>query len=208
MRWLKRRRRIGRGDHSPLPREPSLSQLAGRPIVEAVVRSLADSDQIPATPLPAWEVLDGIDMVDCRRSLIAAIAASLAALVAITPQDRISQMQPSFALVIRPKPPILPSSIADKPKRHDLTTEIMALMPSGYHLGCKTKAPNDLPLSRSKSFGAGAGAKALAQAHIHVYDGLASAHLAVQREVRQRRRWQHTLLRRPSAQRADQLAAC
>lgn len=34
-------------------------------------------------------------------------------------------------------------------KRHDLTTEIMALMPSGYHLGCKTKAPNDSPFSRS-----------------------------------------------------------
>ena len=50
---LKRRRRIGRGDHSPLPREASLGQLAGRPIVETVVRGLADSNQIPAAPLPA-----------------------------------------------------------------------------------------------------------------------------------------------------------
>ena len=204
--WLKRRRRIRRGDHSPLPREPSLSQLAGRPIVEAVVRSLADSDQIPAAPLPAREVLDRVDMVDCRRSLIAAIAASLAALVAVAPQDCIPQAQPSLALVVRLGSPSFHPASQIKQKRHDLTTEIMALMPSGYHLGCKTKAPNDLPVIRSKSFGAGAGAKALALAHIH--ECLPLTQLAIQREVCQRRGRPHALLRQPSAQRADQPAIC
>ena len=146
---LKRRRRIGRGDHSPLPHEASLGQLAGRPIVEAVVRGLADSNQIPAAPLPAWEILDRVDMVHCRRGFVSAIAASLAALVAVAPQDCIPQAQPSLALVVRlGSPPFHPASQI-KQKRHDLTTEIMALMPSGYHLGCKTKAPNDLPFTRS-----------------------------------------------------------
>lgn len=146
---LKRWRRIGRGDHSPLPREASLGQLAGRPIVEAVVRGLADSNQIPAAPLPAWEILDRVDMVHCRRGFVSPIAASLAALVAVTPQDCIPQAQPSLALVVRlGSPPFHPASQI-KQKRHDLTTEIMALMPSGYHLGCKTKAPNDLPFTRS-----------------------------------------------------------
>lgn len=146
---LKRWRRIGRGDHSPLPHEASLGQLAGRPIVEAVVRGLADSNQIPAAPLPAWEILDRVDMVHCRRGFVSAIAASLAALVAVAPQDCIPQAQPSLALVVRlGSPPFHPASQI-KQKRHDLTTEIMALMPSGYHLGCKTKAPNDLPFTRS-----------------------------------------------------------
>ncbi len=149
MLLLKRRRRIGRGDHSPLPHEASLGQLAGRPIVEAVVRGLADSNQIPAAPLPAWEILNRVDMVHCRRRFVSAIAASLAALVAVAPQDCISQAQPSLALVVRlGSPPFHPASQI-KQKRHDLTTEIMALMPSGYHLGCKTKAPNDLPFTRS-----------------------------------------------------------
>ena len=108
---LKRRRRIGRGDHSPLPRETSLGQFAGRPIVEAVVRSLADSDQIPAAPLPAWEILNRVDMVHCRRGFVAAIAASLAALGAVAPQDCISQAQPSFALVVRlGSPPFHPAA--------------------------------------------------------------------------------------------------
>lgn len=146
---LKRWRRIGRGDHSPLPHEASLGQLAGRPIVEAVVRGLADSNQIPAAPLPAWEILDRVDMVHCRRGFVSAIAASLAALVAVAPQDCIPQAQPSLALVVRlGSPPFHPASQI-KQKRHDLTTEIMAPMPSGYHLGCKTKAPNDLPFTRS-----------------------------------------------------------
>lgn len=146
---LKRWRRIGRGDHSPLPREASLGQLAGRPIVEAVVRGLADSNQIPAAPLPAWEILDRVDMVHCRRGFVSAIAASLAAFVAVAPQDCIPQAQPSLALVVRlGSPPFHPASQI-KQKRHDLTTEIMALMPSGYHLGCKTKAPNNLPFTRS-----------------------------------------------------------
>ena len=146
---LKRRRRIGRGDHSPLPHEASLGQLAGRPIVEAVVRGLADSNQIPAAPLPAWEILDRVDMVHCRRGFVSAIAAS---------QDCIPQAQPSLALVVRlGSPPFHPASQI-KQKRHDLTTEIMALMPSGYHLGCKTKAPNDLPFTRSNHL-----AQALAQ---------------------------------------------
>ena len=146
---LKRRRRIGRGDHSPLPHEASLGQLSGRPIVEAVVRGLADSNQIPAAPLPAWEILNRVDMVHCRRGFVSAIAASLAALVAVAPQDCIPQAQPSLALVVRlGSPPFHPASQI-KQKRHDLTTEIMALMPSGYHLGCKTKAPNDLPFTRS-----------------------------------------------------------
>ena len=146
---LKRRRRIGRGDHSPLPHEASLGQLAGRPIVEAVVRGLADSNQIPAAPLPAREILNRVDMVHCRRGFVSAIAASLAALVAVAPQDCIPQAQPSLALVVRlGSPPFHPASQI-KQKRHDLTTEIMALMPSGYHLGCKTKAPNDLPFTRS-----------------------------------------------------------
>lgn len=146
---LKRRRRIGRGDHSPLPREASLGQLAGRPIVETVVRGLADSNQIPAAPLPAWEILNRVDMVHCRRGFVSAIAASLAALVAVAPQDCIPQAQPPLALVVRlGSPPFHPASQI-KQKRHDLTTEIMALMPSGYHLGCKTKAPNNLPFTRS-----------------------------------------------------------
>lgn len=155
---LKRRRRIGRGDHSPLPHEASLGQLSGRPIVEAVVRGLADSNQIPAAPLPAWEILNRVDMVHCRRGFVSAIAASLAALVAVAPQDCIPQAQPSLALVVRlGSPPFHPASQI-KQKRHDLTTEIMALMPSGYHLGCKTKAPNDLPFTRSNHL-----AQALAQ---------------------------------------------
>lgn len=108
---LKRRRRIGRGDHSPLPREASLGQLAGRPIVETVVRGLADSNQIPAAPLPAWEILDRVDMVHCRRGFVSAIAASLAALVAVAPQDCIPQAQPSLALVVRlGSPPFHPAS--------------------------------------------------------------------------------------------------
>ncbi len=146
---LKRWRRIGRGDHSPLPREASLGQLAGRPIVEAVVRGLADSNQIPAAPLPAWEILDRVDMVRCRRGFVSAIAASLAAFVAVAPQDCIPQAQPSLALVVRLGPPPFHPASQIKQKRHDLTTEIMALMPSGYHLGCKTKAPNNLPFTRS-----------------------------------------------------------
>lgn len=97
---LERRRRIGRGDHSPLPREAALGQFSGRPIVEAVVRRLADGNQIPAAPLPAWEVVHRIDMVDSGRRLVAAVAAGFTALVAIASQNRIPQMQPAFALVV------------------------------------------------------------------------------------------------------------
>ena len=233
---LERRRRIGRGDHSPLPREAALGQFSGRPIVEAVVRRLADGNQIPAAPLPAWEVVHRIDMVDSGRRLVAAVAAGFTALVAIASQNRIPQMQPAFVLVVHlqsspfhvsaedsarrggpqsPRPvrettclsgfrPAQPSE--ENKKRHDLTTEIMALMPSGYHLGCKTKSAKRSTVHTIGSFGAGAGTKALALAHIH--ECLPPAQLAVQREVCQRRGRPHALLRRPSAQRADQPAIC
>ena len=96
-----------------------------------------------------------------------------------------------------------PSTNQKTPRPH---AEIMALMPPGYHLRCRTKAPNDLPFSRSKSLGAGSSTQALALAHIH--NRLSLAHLAVQREVCQPRTRPNALLRRSSAQWANQSAIC
>lgn len=139
MLWSERRRRIGRGDHSPLPREAAIGQLAGHTVVEAVVRCLTHSDQIPAAPLPAGEIFHRVDVVGNGGQLVPAEPCGLSASVLVTPEHRVAQVQPAFALVIH----------GQNKKRHDLTTEIMALMSSGYHLGCKTKAPNDSPFSRS-----------------------------------------------------------
>lgn len=96
-----------------------------------------------------------------------------------------------------------PSTNQKTPRPH---AEIMALMPPGYHLRCRTKAPNDLPFSRSESLGAGSSTQALALAHIH--NRLSLAHLAVQRKVRQPRTRPHALLRRAPAQWANQSAIC
>lgn len=65
-----------------------------------------------------------------------------------------------------------------------------ALMPSGYHLGCKTKSADRLPhceISIGADSGSGLTALALVLAHIH--DGLASAMFAEQREINKRGRW-------------------
>ena len=97
---LPRRRRIWRGDHSPLPREAALGEFAGHAIVEAVVRNLTDGDQIPAAPLPAWEVLNRIHVVHSGRQLVAAVPTGLAAFVLIAPEYCIPKMQPAPAFVI------------------------------------------------------------------------------------------------------------
>ena len=101
--WSERRRRVGRGDHSPLPRETSIGQLAGRAIVEAVVRRLTDRDEIPFAPLPAREVLDRVDMMHGRRQLAATVARGIAAVEFIAPQHRIAKGQPVFAFVVQAK---------------------------------------------------------------------------------------------------------
>ena len=135
---LPRRRRIGRGDHSPLPRESAVSQFSGLAIVETVVRLMAHGNQVPIAPLPAGEVLHRVDVMNSIGGLVSAVTRRLAAFVLVAPKDCVPHPQPALALVVHAKQ-----------KRHDLTTEIMALMPSGYHLGCKTKAPNNLPSTRS-----------------------------------------------------------
>lgn len=101
--WSERRRRVGRGDHSSLPRETAISQLAGRAIVEAVVCRLTDRDEIPGAPLPAREVLDRVDMMHGRRQLAAAVARGIAAIEFIAPQHRIAQAQPALTLVVHEK---------------------------------------------------------------------------------------------------------
>lgn len=98
-----RRRRVLGGDHSPLPREPALGQLAGHAIVKAVVRRLADRNEIPCAPLPTWEVLDWVDMMHGRCQLSAAVARSVAAVILVAPQHCIAQMQPALALVVHGK---------------------------------------------------------------------------------------------------------
>lgn len=108
---LKRRRRIERGDHSPLPCEAALGQLPGRSIVKAVVRLLAHSDQVPTAPLPAGEIVNRVNVVNCGRHLVTPITAGLSASVAVAPQDRVPQAQPAFAFVIH----------RQIKKRHDLT---------------------------------------------------------------------------------------
>lgn len=63
-------------------------------------------------------------------------------------------------------------------------------MPSGYHLGCKTKSADRLPhceISIGADSGSGLTALALVLAHIH--DRFAPAMFAVQREIDKRGRW-------------------
>ena len=95
-----RRRRIGRGDHSPLPREAAFGQLAGHAVMEAVMRRLADSDQVPAAPLPAGEILHRVDVMGNGRQLVPAESRGLPASVLVPPEHRITQVQPAFAFVI------------------------------------------------------------------------------------------------------------
>jgi hypothetical protein len=62
-------------------------------------------------------------------------------------------------------------------------------VPSGYHLGCKTKTPIDSH-TVGKSIGAdsGSGLTALALVLAHIHDRFASAMLAEQREINKRGR--------------------
>ena len=100
---LKRRRRIGRGHHSTLPREAAIGQLAGRAIVKRVVRLLTDGDQIPFAPLPAGEVVHRVDVVDSGCELVASVPAGLAAAEFVAAQDCVAQVRPAFALVVHGK---------------------------------------------------------------------------------------------------------
>ena len=95
-----RRRRVGRGGHSPLPREAAIGQLAGHAVVEAVVRCLTHSDQIPAAPLPAGEIFHRVDVVGNGGQLVPAEPCGLSASVLVTPEHRVAQVQPAFAFVI------------------------------------------------------------------------------------------------------------
>lgn len=193
---LKRRRRVGRGDHASLPRETAVGQLSGHAVVEAVVRRLTDGDQIPAAPLPAWVVLNRIDMVSRRGRFDAAKASGLAAFKLVAPQHRVSQMLPAPAFVIHGK------TKAPRPQRESWRGWLPAITSE------QTKSAKRLTAHAVKSFGAGSRSLALALAHIHVYQAFASAQLAVQRKVGQRCCLSDALLRRPTTQWADQLALC
>lgn len=94
-----------------MPCEAALGQFPGRPIVKAVVRLLAHSDQVPTAPLPAGEIVNRVNVVNCGRSFVTPITAGLSASVAVAPQDRVPQAQPAFAFVIH----------RQIKKRHDLT---------------------------------------------------------------------------------------
>lgn len=69
-----RRRRVLRGGYSSLPGEAALGELSGHAIVKAVVRVLADRDEIPAAEAPAREILDWVDVVDNGRRLALAVS--------------------------------------------------------------------------------------------------------------------------------------
>ena len=58
-----RRRRGTGGGYAPLPRKTALGQLSGRAVVKAVVRVSADRDQVPAAPLPAWEIVNRVNVM-------------------------------------------------------------------------------------------------------------------------------------------------
>ena len=68
-----------RGGYSSLPREAALGELSGRAVVKAVVRVLADCDQVPAAEAPAGEVLCRVDVVYDRRRLPPAVPQRLLA---------------------------------------------------------------------------------------------------------------------------------
>ena len=68
-----------RGGYSSLPRETALGQLSGRAVVKAVVRVLADCDQVPAAKAPAGKVLCRVDVVHDRRRLPPAVPQRLLA---------------------------------------------------------------------------------------------------------------------------------
>lgn len=175
------------GGYSSLPGQPGRRQLPGRPIVEAVVRLLADRDQIPLGPLQLRVILDRVDMMHCRCLDAPAVPQRLTAQAFVPAKHARPKRQPSLALVIH----------RQKEKRRD-PERIAAHLPAGYHLGCITKAPND-PTIMVKSFGAGTSTLALALARIYVYDCRFLAVLAVKREVDQPGCRQHSLLRRPAA---------
>ena len=184
--------RFSRGGYSSLPGQPGRRQLSGRPIVKAVVRLLADRDQIPLGPLQLRIILDRVDMVHRRCLDAPAVPHRLTAQAFVPAKDARPKRQPSLALVIH----------RQKERRRD-PERIATHLPAGYHLGCITKAPND-PTIMVKSFGAGTSTLALALARIHVYDCRFPAMLAVKREVDQPGCRQHSLLRWPAAQWADQ----
>lgn len=88
------------GGYSFLPGQPGRRELAGCAVVEAVVRLLADRDQIPLGPLQLRIILDRIDMVDCRRLDAPTVPQRFAAQTFVPAKDPRAQRQPSLALVV------------------------------------------------------------------------------------------------------------
>ena len=88
------------GGYSSLPGKPGRRQLPGRPIVKAVVRLLADRDQIPLGPLQLRVSLDRVDMVHRRCLDAPAVPQRLTAQAFVPVKDARPKRQPSLALVI------------------------------------------------------------------------------------------------------------
>lgn len=88
------------GGYSSLPGKPGRRQLPGRPIVKAVVRLLADRDQIPLGPLQLRVILDRVDMVHRRCLDAPAVPQRLTAQAFVPVKDARPKRQPSLALVI------------------------------------------------------------------------------------------------------------
>ena len=124
-----RRRRVSRGGYSSLPREAALGELSGCAVVEAVVRVGAHRDQVPAAPAPAREILDRVDVMGNGRRLSSAVPQRLLA-QRLLAEHAGPKLLPSFACVIH----------GQIKKRRASQHGRLGVLPSGYHLGCKTKS--------------------------------------------------------------------
>ena len=81
-------------------------------------------------------------------------------------------------------------------------------MPSGYHLGCKTKSADQLPHCENLiGAGAGAGLAALARARAHIHDRFLLAAFAKQGEINKHSRRQHLDRRCAPASRTNNLVS-